>query len=291
MTEQLRIAYLGPSGTYSEQVAQSLNADVKGAEYVPLKSIPRVIETVARGDAEVCVVPLRASQDVNDSLVSLYGRIRQAEEGKVNRVYITGYGEAPIQFYLAAKPEARIQDIDTVASKQEAIDHCRSELEDLLEDYGPRYTESTAEGARLVVSSSGSNIATLCSLKALGDNGLVSLLPEPIQKYTAFIRIGAEPYSGTREDETAIMISFYQDRPGQLLSIVSSIYPVNMTDLHLLKNMKDYSGIAKHVFVVRLEADSGQADLVTKKMIKEFPEGNGTKIDVLGTYPIINLDK
>ena len=121
----VRIAYLGPAGTYTENAAKVLNPEVESPVWVDRGSIPKVIEAVAGGESDIGVVPLRAADgDVDATLKKLHSVLTHSEAGKegVRRVYITGYGELPIDFYLASVPGAEIGGIRTIVSKKEAID-------------------------------------------------------------------------------------------------------------------------------------------------------------------------
>jgi hypothetical protein len=54
----LRIAYLGPPGTFSEEAALAYRPD---AELVPVSTIPGALDAVARGDADEAIVPVENS--------------------------------------------------------------------------------------------------------------------------------------------------------------------------------------------------------------------------------------
>ena len=58
----MRLAFLGPVGTYGEQAALQL-ARLEGveAELVPQQGIRSVVQAVAHGDCEAAVVPVENS--------------------------------------------------------------------------------------------------------------------------------------------------------------------------------------------------------------------------------------
>ncbi len=287
-----RIAYLGPSGTFTQKAAREMNVDAKKPEWVERGKIQHVIDAVAKGDADRGVIPLRTDYaDVPQTLDRLLKALSEAERGKGRRIYITGYAEMGIEFYLAAREGTRISEIGVIATKQQAAEACEDELEGILATY--KYVDSTALGAQMASKNEG--YATLCSREAMESNGLVSILERPISKTTRFIRVGSSPYKGKRQDETAIMVRLYEDRPRLLEDIEHEVGPVNQTDLYTLKNRQDSEGEIPYSFVIRLAANKKDAGLVVDCLRamarKEVLYGvtRLPKIDVLGTYPVIAL--
>lgn len=296
--EKIRIAYLGPDGTFTQKASIALNGDVINPEWVERGKIQSVIDAVAQGEAERGVIPLRTDYaDVQQTLDRLLKVLALSEAGKLRKIYITGYGEMTVDFYLAAKPRTKLSDIRILATKQQAIEACEEELETLLSRYACEFLDSTALGAKKVAETdeTDNTYATLCSKEAIEGYGLVSLLKGPISKTTRFIRIGKEPYTGMQQDETAIMIRIYEDRAGLLRDIEHEIAPINQTDLYTMKNKQDSTGKIPYGFVIRLAANEKAASFVVN-CLKEMAEKEVLygvqqlpKIDVLGTYPIIRL--
>ncbi len=292
----VKIAYLGPSATFTEKAAKLMNADVTDAEWIEKGSIDEVIESVAQGESERGVVPLRTHYgDVYETLDKMHEVISRSETGEAKRLYITGYGELPIHFYLASKQGVNLGDIRVIATKQQAIEACKKELKRLLGTYAVQHLASTALGAKMVADSIEKNVATLCSEDALTEYNLVSLLAEPISKVTAFIRVGTAPENMGRTVETAVMIRLYGDKPGQLHSITGAVLPVNMTDIHLMKNKEDSYGVAGAVFIMRLAANYEWAEKVIGSLRAELNKESHScgippsRMDNLGTYPIMRL--
>lgn len=293
-TDRTIIAYLGPSGTFSEQAAKKMNAVIDSPHYVERETIADVLTAVARQEVDSGVVPLRtADGDVNDTLQQLH-KVVTRKEGNGHGPYITGYWVMPIVFYLAGKDGTTLGQVRIIATKQQALDACVDELEQAGITYKGLALASTALGAQYVVTAADGGIAALCSKEAMEGNGLVSLLPGPIRKVTRFISVANTPYTGPQQDETAIMVRLYEDRLGQLHAITGAILPMNMTDLHLMKDRRDSHGVAT-VFLIRMNADKEAAEQVldrlnTQLIRKEaqYELNMPPRLTNLGTYPIIS---
>ncbi len=293
----VRIAYLGPAGTYSETAARAMNPDLANAEYDEKDSLRDVIKAAHLGEVDIGVVPLRTDyEDVLDTLDALHRAVVRRHQ--MGNIYITGYGEMPIQFYLAGKPGSSLAVIDEIASKKEAINACIDDLVALIpnEDWDYTLTKSTASGAAMVAESQDLGLAALCSADAVAKYGLVQLAQLPA-KTTRFINISKRMYRGTQQDESAIMIRLYQDRPGLLHSITGAVLPANMTDIYLRKNKLDPLGVA-NVFMIRIQANMREAssimtclqsELGGKEAMYGIEPTQAPVVDLLGTYPVMKL--
>ena len=292
-----KIAYLGPSGTYSEKAAKKMNAIAENPEWVTKGTIEDVLYAVSRSEANIGVVPIRTHYgDVGQTIDMLHEATVLSEKGEGARINVTGYTKMPILFYLAAKNGAELSGIKREETKKEAIDACAKDLAKLIPGYQSDYLESTAGGA-LKVANSGYEVATLCTEEAMRANGLESLIPEPIRRETAFVSVADKSYHGfgsSMDWETMVMVRLYHDRPGLLHDMTGAVQPINIRDVHLIKDREDMNGKAGLVFMLRINADPYQAIIATNAINGTFakeelyvPGVLPPRVTNLGSYAVI----
>ncbi|MBI4138222.1 MAG: hypothetical protein HY482_01335 [Candidatus Wildermuthbacteria bacterium] len=293
----IKVGFLGPMGSYSEKVARDMARHPESSQWVEIGTIPEVIENVATGLVGEGIVPLRTAYgDVPETLDALHRAVvGMGSQG--GSIFITGYSDRTIKFWLGGLPGATLADIAEVVTKQEAVQACASEISRLVPGYAPVYQASTALGARMVATSGHRTRATLCSLEALHENGLVPLLSSPIIRVTSFIRVGPRRYAGAQYDESAVMVRVLQDRPGILKSIGEAVDPLNLVDFSVLKNRLDVGDkMAQVVFLLRIKAGVREAELVVEFLramfrVKEelfgVPEDLRSLVTNLGSYPVL----
>ncbi len=132
----MRVAYLGPAGTFSEDALAVWGKAPKNLEPLITETIPAAIEAVAEGSADRALVPVENSIEgsVRPTLDSL---IEQAE-----RVRIAGEYDHEIRSALIAKPGLRPDGIEVVISHPQPLAQCA------------RFLRTELPGAELQVASS-----------------------------------------------------------------------------------------------------------------------------------------
>ena len=140
----MRVAYLGPAGTYTHAAlgAGELDADT---EEVPLTTIHEVVAAVATGQAQRGVVPIENSVEgsVNATLDAL-----AFETGEVRII-----GEAVLEIHhcLIGRAGLAIDDVRVVVSHPQALAQCAGFLRDRVSRAEVRTETSTAQAVRSVL--------------------------------------------------------------------------------------------------------------------------------------------
>jgi prephenate dehydratase len=116
----LRIGYLGPSGTFTEQ-ALLTQPDLASGDRVPFRTVPDVLDAVEGGEVQIGVVPIENSIEgmvnfTQDALAFDYDLLIQREI------------VLDIQHALLAAPGASIADIRSVVSIPVATAQCHAWL-------------------------------------------------------------------------------------------------------------------------------------------------------------------
>lgn len=133
-----RVAYLGPEGSYSHEVALQLFGR---ALLIPLKSISEVVKGVYQGEYGFGVIPIENNQAgvVGESMESLL-------RWDVHVNYAVDYR---VTLCLAVNDGATIEDIREVYSHPHAINEAMNFISKL--NVSINYTQSTSEALRMVV--------------------------------------------------------------------------------------------------------------------------------------------
>lgn len=118
---KLRIAFLGPFGTFTEQALRQVAPEE--AELIPLTSPPLAMKAVRGGRADWAVVPIENSIEggVNATLDAL---------ADYPQLVICAEMLVPITFHLAVRPGTRAEDIRKIGTHPHAWAQCRNWAEE-----------------------------------------------------------------------------------------------------------------------------------------------------------------
>jgi prephenate dehydratase len=140
----MRLGYLGPAGTFSEEAARTASG-AADAELVGLPTVRDTILAVHGGEVDRAIVPIENSVEgpIAVTLDTL------ADDG--NDVAIVGELVLAVSQHLVAGSPLELAAIERVLSHPQAISQCARYLRDNLPDAAIEPTASTAEAAQIVV--------------------------------------------------------------------------------------------------------------------------------------------
>ena len=219
----VRIAYLGPEGTFTEAALLQITAaglvpeqgpDVVGR--LPIESTPAALDAVRDGVAEYACVPIENSIDgsVTPTLDSL-------AIGSPLQVYAET--TLDVAFSIVVKPGRSAADVRTLAAFPVAVAQVRQWLAAHLPDVVLRPAYSNGDAARQVAD--GQADAAVTSPLAAVHWGLAELaggvVDEPNAR-TRFVLIGlpGPPPARTGADRTSVVLRI-DNAPGALLSALA----------------------------------------------------------------------
>ena len=130
----MRIAYLGPPGTFSEEAAERYDGN---AELLPLTTIAEVFEAVSSGLAERGVVPFESTLG---GPVAATAELLAQQTGAVTRDEI----DLPTDHCLATRSGVSESEVRVVFSHPQALVECRGYLERCLPQARQSASASTA---------------------------------------------------------------------------------------------------------------------------------------------------
>ncbi len=138
----MKIAYLGPRGSYSEIAAKTLRPD---CELKALPTFDEVFLSVYRGDSDFAAVPIENS--INGSVIQNIDLLESFKD-----LSATAECTVEIDHRLATKKGADISKITRVFSHQQALSQCRKFLLENLPEAQLIAVSSTSAGLALLKS-------------------------------------------------------------------------------------------------------------------------------------------
>lgn len=270
-----RVAYLGPSGTFSELAA--LGYFGSSIERVPCATIDEVFRSTSAGAADFGVVPVENSTE---------GVVARSLDLFLNTpLFITGETSLLVRHNLMRR-QTGLEGIAAVAAHPQALAQCHAWLSAHLPQAERRPVSSNAEGARLAAQDS--SLAAIASDRAASEFGLHVLAPaiqDDAHNRTRFA-IVAHPQQhpaprASGHDCTSLVMSV-NNRPGALHDMLVPLktHGVSMTRF---ESRPARSGQWEYFFYMDIEGhpDDGRvgAALTELRAVCAF-------FKVLGTYPI-----
>ncbi|MEE8168194.1 MAG: prephenate dehydratase [Candidatus Hydrothermarchaeales archaeon] len=267
----IRVAVLGPAGTYTEKVAQE---KWKNPALHYCENIPKVFKYMADGEAEYGIVPIEdsAEGDVNITLDLL----------RDYDFYIVGESFTEVTHTLLGKKDEKT--LKKIGSHPQALAHCRKYLEISFPDIEQELEPSTAFAAKKA--SMDVTYGAIADERNAGIYGLTVLAREIHDwgsNLTRFITIAPKPITPTGRAKTSIIVYPRDDKPGQLFSVLKefSEREINLTKI---VSRPSRGRIEENVFYIDFEGNQTDSDI---KSVLENIENLDTisAIRIFGSYP------
>src|SRR5438270_6876208 len=146
----MRVAYLGPEGTFTQEALIHATAGWDALEPVPLPTVYETVMAVQDGEVERALVPIENSLEgsVNATLDAL--------AIETDEVAIVGEIVHPIKHCLIARDEIELDEIETVVSHPQATAQCARFVRTRRGGARVLAGSSTAEAVRMVAEHGGS---------------------------------------------------------------------------------------------------------------------------------------
>ena len=274
----VRVGFLGPFGTFTEQAVRS-QSDLGSGELVAFRSVPDVLDAVDNGDVDFGVVPIENSIEgtvnfTQDALSFDYNLLIQREL------------VLDIEHCLMAMPGTSLADVTTVLSIPVATAQCHRYLREQVGHAEVQAANSTADAAKTVASHGVAGVAAIAPKNAAtlyGLNILATDIADHAGNQTRFVVVGKSGLPApTGNDITGIVVFQRADEPGSLISILQEFAArrVNITNL-LSRPTKD-GGLGDYCFVMYLEGHIAD-ELVADALRALHAKQGGVKF--LGSYP------
>lgn len=274
----LRIAYLGPPGTFSEEAARS-QRDFSAASLVEVRTIPEAIGAVERGDADRAVVPLENA--IEGSITATLDTLGFQSELLIQREI-----ELPVHFHLAAKPGVTRAEVTRVVAFPASYAQCQNGMAKKVPNATIVDASSNAAAAATVAKSRRMNMAAITNTAAMERYGLIPLakdIADHKDNVTRFVVVGRAIPEPTGHDKTSIVCFQRQDRPGSLLAMLSE-FASRAINLTMVTSRPTKNGLGEYCFFIDVEGHI--ADPLLADCLRSLA-ARSARVKFLGSYPVV----
>jgi chorismate mutase/prephenate dehydratase len=269
--EPLKIGYLGPEGTFSQQaVHKHFGHSAKG---LPLASIEEVFDEVAAGHADFGVVPVENSgQGTIQSTLDMF---------LTSKLTICGEVELRVHQYLLSRT-GRMDDIERVYSHPLSLAQCKTWLRQHLPTAEKLPVSSNAEAARRARNADDSGaIAGETAAHVYGLKIVAGPIEDRSDNTTRFLVIGRALFPPSGNDRTSLLV-FIKDRPGALYAVLEPLARRGVS-MNRIEARPAHSGLWQYAFFIDVNGHVDESPL--RDALAELGESAGD-LRVLGSYPV-----
>lgn len=272
--EPLKVGYLGPEGTFSQQAAQKHFGH--SAHGMPLASIEEVFEEVEAGNADFGVVPVENStQGTIQSTLDMF---------LTSGLKICGEVELRVHQHLLSR-SGRIEDVERIYSHPQSFAQTKAWLRQHLPHAEKIPVSSNAEAARRARNADdaaaigGSSTGSVYGLKVVAGP-----IEDHADNTTRFLVLGRELFPPSGHDRTSLLI-FIKDEPGALYNVLSP-FARNGLSMNRIESRPSHNRIWEYAFFV--DIGGHVHDEAMKAALAELRE-YAQDVKVLGSYPVAVL--
>ncbi len=277
----MRIAYLGPAGTFTEDaLGEALGP---GEPFEPLlrPTVHDAILAVERGEADRALVPFENS--IEGSVRSTLDTLAFDTEG----VTIAGEHDFAVRAQLIAREEIDLDRIGAVLSHPQPLAQCARFLRESLPGAERRSVSSTAEAVRLVSESNEpwAAIGARSAAELYGCKILREDVEDESNNVTRFVWIapaGTKPEGSGAWKTSLVFSELGEDHPGALVEALQE-FSSRAVNLTRIESRPLRSGLGRYMFFCDLEgaeSDPAVAEAIAALRTK------AESVRVLGSYPV-----
>jgi chorismate mutase/prephenate dehydratase len=273
--EPLKVGYLGPEGTFSEQaMGKHFGHSAHG---LPLASIEEVFQEVEAGHADFGVVPVENSgQGTIQVTLDMF---------LTSNLKICGEVELRVRQYLLSR-SGHIEDIERVYSHPQSFAQTKAWLRSNLPKAEKIPVSSNAEAARRARNAD--DAAAIAGEAAGHVYGLKKVVVSPIEdrddNTTRFLVLGRQIFPSSGHDRTSVLVSI-KDQPGALFNVLS---PFARHGVSMSRIESRPSHHAKWEYAFFIDLAGHIEDEPMKKALAEL-KAHAAQIKILGSYPVAVL--
>lgn len=270
LEKPLKIAFLGPEGTYTHAASVKHFGTLIEAE--PVASIEEVFRLVEADGADFGVVPVENSSEgvINHTLDLLMQ----------SSLSISGEVELRIRHNLLTT-EPSLDTIEHVYSHQQSLAQCRIWLDKHLPNVERIATNSNAEGVLLAREHEhAASIAGLMAAQLYDVPVLKSDIEDEPDNTTRFVVIGKHRSPPSGNDRTSLLV-FAHNRPGSLFNLLG---PLAKRDISMsnIESRPSRRGVWEYVFFIDIDGHCDSSNV--RDAIAEIEQASAM-VTVLGSYP------
>lgn len=274
------VAYLGPQGTYSEEVAYQINVENK-VQFTPYSSIDAAIMSVVKGDSDECVVPVENS--LEGSVTITLDILAHVES-----LFIIRETTHAIRHNLLVNPQNG--PVEVIVSHSQALAQCRSYLQEHYPSVLVKAVQSTAEAAFCVASGMPKH-AAIGSLRAAELYNLdvaAAGIQDNSYNSTRFLVLGRNPAVLQKgQHKTSIVCQIDGKKPGSLCEILQEFAQRNV-NLTRIESRPARTQMGAYIFF--LDLDGSLEDYEVSVAVKAV-KNKSIWFKSFGSYPVVDTSR
>ncbi len=270
----MRIAHLGPAGTYTEVAARAWRP---GADLQPVASVPLAIDAVIRDEADAAVCAMENSIEGTASIETLDLLIREDFPLKV-----CGEAVVAVRHMLVGTASTDPATATEVHSHPSALLQCRRTLSALAPNAQPSAALSTAGAIEAAMRTPGTlAIGNERSAELYGATIFARDIGDEQGNETRFVALAREIPPPTGDDKTSMAFVTQHDRPGSLVDVLNLFAGrgLNMTRIESRPTRRQ---LGTYVFFVDIQGH--QDDPTVMEVLAEARRITHW-LRILGSYP------
>ncbi len=276
----MRLGYLGPAGTFSEDAVRS-SPDAELAELVALPTVHDTVMAVHDGSVERAVVPIENALEgpIGVTLDTL------ADDG--TDVAIVGEVVIAVSPCLIVRDGTRLEQIERVVSHPQPLSQCARFLRERLPDAMIAAADSTAEAVRIVAAESApwAALGTRRAAELYGARVLVEGVEDEPGNATRFVWLAREPLASDPGGASKTSLAFWgagDDSPGWLVRCLSE-FAFRGVNLTKIESRPLRARLGHYRFFVDCEGDAREARVASAV---DGLRAHCEQVKILGSYPI-----
>jgi prephenate dehydratase len=288
-----KIAYLGPSGTFTEEALRALcehyvpKKQGEDLTYIPMKTIPDCLTACQNGSVDFAMVPVENT---------IEGSVSMTLDWLIHKVDIPILAELvlPIKQFAIVHPNHKdlpLSEFTKIISHSHAIAQCHQFISDHCAKSDVDYMKSTAEAVEWVRKNPEEKLLAI-GPKLSSTINKMHIKAEGIEDYpnnfTRFVFVGKTPLEGLSEPEgennpgkTTILVTLPEDFPGALHQVLSA-FAWRKLNLSRIESRPTKKGLGSYFFFIDIEQKMDE--VLLPSALSEI-EALGCQVRFLGSYP------
>jgi chorismate mutase / prephenate dehydratase len=267
----MRVAYLGPRGTYSEEAVRKQFGG--HAEGEPCASIGDVFQRVESEGAGYGVVPIENSTEGGVGLT--------LDRLLATRLRICGEVLLPIHHCLLSKAATTV-DVTRVYAHAQSLAQCNGWLARELPSVERIPCSSNAEAARRASQEIGAAaIASRAAAELYGMTVVAASIEDQANNTTRFVVVGDQDVAPSGRDRTSVAMAA-PNRPGALHELLGPLAEHNVS-MSRFESRPSGTGLWEYVFFFDVEGH--QQDTAVAAALAEV-RARAAFVKILGSYPV-----
>jgi prephenate dehydratase len=246
MVGAMRVAYLGPPGTFSEEAVA--RCDLAGPEApVPCGSFAEAYGAIGTGQADAALLPIENS--LEGAIGTVLDLLVHRPGPQIRREVLL-----PVQQHLLARPGTRLEAVVKVLSHPQPFGQCIGYLRARLPGAPQVATHSTADAARQVAEGPAgwAAIGARAAASRFGLEIIAESIQDAEENTTRFVLLAAHDEAPTGRDRTSLAFTLDRDRPGGLYEVMGE-FAARGINLSRVESRPLKQALGHYVFFIDFE--------------------------------------